>query len=80
MFCPFRTISRSASMLSNYRFAVRCFCSSVRATVDVAGRTKLDFNATEPNLHAFKIIAPDDYSPALRDSLRELFRTFPPPR
>ncbi|GEM_PF-3192889 len=67
-------------MLSNYRFAVRCFCSSVRATVDAAGRTKLDFNATEPNLHAFKIIAPDDYSPALRDSLRELFRTFPPPR
>ena len=48
-----------------------------RIEVDDAGKTKKLFNVPNPNVQLFKVLAPDKYGEALRDCLRELFRTSP---
>ncbi|HNQ74633.1 MAG TPA: nucleoside hydrolase [Verrucomicrobiota bacterium] len=48
-----------------------------QVTVNDTGQLTLAPGAREPNLHLFKITAPDVYPTAMRDCVRELFRTFP---
>jgi sialidase-1 len=50
-----------------------------RVEVDQAGKTTLDLKATNSNMHVFKLVASQDYGPAMRDCLRDLFRSLAPP-
>ncbi len=47
-----------------------------RVSVDDAGKIQWELNSPAPNLHLFKVLAPDAYGPAMRDCLRELLRAF----
>ena len=45
--------------------------------MDEGGQINLDVNSHEPNMHVFEVVAADAYGPAMRDCLRELYRSFP---
>ncbi len=49
----------------------------IRIEVDETGRTKWKPDDANPNAHLFKVFAPQNYGPAMRDCLRELLRSFP---
>jgi hypothetical protein len=48
-----------------------------RVSVDENAKTKWELQSPAPNLHLFKVVAPEAYGPAMRDCLRELYRSFP---
>jgi len=50
-----------------------------RIEVDEAGRTKTVPHAANANVQLFQVVSPENYGPAMRDCLRELFRQFPLP-
>ena len=49
-----------------------------RVQVDPTGKTTWEKNAPNPVVQLFKVVSPEDYGPAMRDCLRQLFRSFPP--
>ena len=49
-----------------------------RIQVDATGKTTWETEATNANVHLFKVVSSEHYSPAMRDCLRELLRSLPP--
>jgi hypothetical protein len=48
-----------------------------RVEADQTGKTTVDLNGANPNVQLLKVVSPENYGPAMRDCLRDLFRAFP---